>query len=272
MKQLLLAILLILSGLLGSEHSHAQDSPAKGFVENMLESILNVEGRSLSVENASISLTGDLTIARVEVRDSTDTWLVIEELALVWRPLSLFGKQLQVDGLTAKSVHLLRMPQSPEGSVAAPKELEGITAALIKRLAIETLTIDRPVLGQDARLTLEGSAEIVAEPPEIRFDMTASRLDGKKGDLATRIVLDPVTRNFSADVTFAEEADGIVAAALALRGGPSVDLGLSAAGNFTNWKGTFNLDLDKQRTIEGNASSAADASGQAITVDGTGAM
>ena len=272
MKKLLLAILLILSGQLGPEHSHAQDGPAKGFVENMLESILNVEGRSLSVENASISLTGDLNIARVEVRDSTDTWLVIENLALVWRPLSLFGKQLQVDGLTAKSVHVLRMPQSPEGSVAAPKEFQSLAAALIRRLSIETLTIDRPVFGQDARLALEGSAEIVANPPKIRFDMTASRLDGKKGDLATRIVLDPVRRNFNADVTFAEEADGIVAAALSLRGGPSVALGLSAAGNFTNWKGTFNLDLDKQRTIEGNASSAADPSGQVITVNGTGAM
>jgi len=51
----------------------------------LLESVLAAEGRSLSIEGVGISLTGDLTVAKVTVRDGNDAWLEIEQLSLVWR-------------------------------------------------------------------------------------------------------------------------------------------------------------------------------------------
>ena len=272
MKRLLAILLLVVVILCPVPGAMAQDTSAKGFVENLLESMLAAEGRSLSVENVSISITGDVTVGHVEVNDDAGAWLVIDELSLVWKPLSLFADQLEIDDISVKKVHLLRMPQSPEGSVAAPQQMQNLQAALIKHLAIDDMKIDKPVLGQDVEIKLEGSGEITAEPVRIRVDATASRLDGKKGDLGVRVDLDPKTRQFKADVTLAEEADGVISSLLALRGEPSVDLNLKAAGDFSTWQGNFSLDIDGQRTIAGTASSAPGATGQSITVDGTGAM
>ena len=116
MTRILALILLLLTAL----PAQAQEQSASGFVERLLESVLSAEGRSLSIQNTSISLTGDVTVGRVEVRDGEDAWLVIENLSLVWRPLSLFGKQLEVTSLTAARVHMLRMPRTPEGKRRCP--------------------------------------------------------------------------------------------------------------------------------------------------------
>ncbi len=220
MKRFLAIILLVASMLVGP--ASAQDA-AKGFVEGLLESVLAAEGRSLSIEGVGISLTGDLTVAKVTVRDGNDAWLEIEQLSLVWRPLSLFSKQLDITSLAAGRVHVKRMPQSPEGKVAAPPELTDLRAAVIRQLDINRLQIDQPVLGQDVEMKLAGSAEITASPIEIRADMTASRLDGRRGDLNARVVLDPQTRQITLDAGFSEDADGVIANLLALRGDPSVD-------------------------------------------------
>ena len=265
----ILAIALLLLTVLAAQ---AQERTARGFVEQLLESVLSAEGRSLAIENASVSISGDVTVGRVEVRDGDDAWLVIEDLSLVWRPLSLFGSQLDVTSLTATRVHMLRLPVTPEGRVAAPQELQSITAAVIRQLEIGTLRIDRPVLGQDATLRLVGSGEITAEPVQILADATASRLDGKRGDLRLKLALDPRTRQVQAAVTFAEDSDGIVANLIGVRGDPSVDLALDAAGTYGDWKGSFRLDLDRERVFEGTATAMSGSDGQRILVDGGGSM
>ena len=269
MKRLLAIILLVASMLAGP--ASAQDA-AKGFVEGLLESVLAAEGRSLSIEGVGISLTGDLTVAKVTVRDGNDAWLEIEQLSLVWRPLSLFSKQLDITSLAAGRVHVKRMPQSPEGKVAAPPELTDLRAAVIRQLDISRLQIDQPVLGQDVEMKLAGSAEITASPIEIRADMTASRLDGRRGDLNARVVLDPQTRQITLDAGFSEDADGVIANLLALRGDPSVDARLSAAGTFADWSGRFSLALNQKESFAGSATAASDSLGQTITLTGGGEL
>lgn len=269
MKRLIAMVLVALT--LAAVPARAQEA-AKGFVERLLESVLSAEGRSLSIEGTSISFSGDVTVAKVTVRDGTNSWLEIENLALVWRPLSLFGKQLDVTSLTADRVHVFRLPQSPEGKVAAPQELKDLRAAIIRELSIARLQIDSPVLGQDVEMKLAGSAEITAAPIKIRADMTASRLDGRKGDLSARVVLDPQTRQVTVDAGFSEEADGIVARLLSLRGRPSVDLAVSAAGSFSDWDGQFSLSLDKAERFAGTARAASADGAQTISVDGGGEL
>jgi translocation and assembly module TamB len=265
----ILAIFLLLLTVLTAQ---AQERSARGFVEQLLENVLSAEGRSLAIDNASISISGDVTVGRVEVRDGADAWLVIESLSLEWRPLSLFSRQLEVTSLTAGRVHMLRMPATPEGGVAAPRELRNITAAVIRKLEIGTLQIDSPVLGQDATLELAGSGEITAEPVQILAEAAASRRDGKRGDLRLKVALDPRTRQVQAEVTFSEDSDGIVANLIGVRGSPSVDLALDAAGTYGEWKGSFSLDLDKERVFDGTATAASDSAGQRILVNGGGRM
>ena len=270
MTRILATLLILVSVLAGA--ARAQDTAAKGFVERLLESMLSAEGRSLSLESTSISITGDVTVGRVTVRDGNDAWLEIENLAMAWRPLSLFGKQLDITSLSADRVHLVRLPQTPEGKVAAPQELSDLRAAIIRALEIRELQVDAAVLGQPVAMKLAGSGEITAAPIEIRADVTASRLDGRAGDLRAQVVLDPQTRQVKVDAQFAEGADGIVANLLRLRGSPSVDVTLSAAGSFSEWSGRLQLALDKTERFAGSAAGKTDAMGQTVTVSGGGEL
>jgi translocation and assembly module TamB len=249
-----------------------QETSPKGFVENMIESLLAEEGRTLSIENVSVSLTGDVTVGHVEVSDNEGPWLQLDELSLAWKPLSLFADQLEVTDLSIGRVHMLRMSQSPEGNVSAPQQMQDLQAAHIDRLSIGALRIEESVLGQAVEMKLDGSGEITAAPVLFRVNLTASRLDGKKGDLRIAVDFDPRTRQFQTDLNLSEESDGILAELLALDGEPTVALDLKAAGDFSTWTGDFGLSIDGDRVIEGKARGEPHDQGSTITVDGSGAM
>ena len=272
MKKIASTLFILLAIVLRAPEASPQEQSPKGFVENLLEGVLAAEGRSLSVENVSISLTGDVTVGHVEVSDDTGPWLQLDDLSLVWKPLSLFADQLEIDDLSVGKVHMLRLSQSPEGSVAAPEQMQDLQAARIKRVAIGVLQIDAPVLGQAVEMKLEGSGEITAAPVLIRAELTASRLDGKKGDLKIAVDFDPKNQQFKTDLNLSEDADGVVATLLTLDGKPTVDLDLKAAGDLSTWNGDFGLSIDGDRVIKGQAQGAPGDSGRTITIEGTGAM
>lgn len=259
-----------LAAIAGGVQIFAQERSAKGFVEGMLENMLAAEGRTVAIDGVSISLTGNVSANRVEIRDGTDNWLVMEGLLLDWQPLSLFSKSLTINSLSFDSVSVLRLPQSDDSGVAAPAEVTGLTNAEIKRLHVGTLKIAEAVTGQEVELTIEGSGEITESPPEIKIDFVADRTDGKEGRLKAGIILDPRSREISVDVTLTEESDGVISNLLNLSGDPSVDLSLEAQGTFDDWTGEFTLDLDKKRTLAGAAQSVSDGSMLRVTVDGGG--
>jgi translocation and assembly module TamB len=250
----------------------AQEQSAKSLVEKMLEDVLAAEGRSVGIEGLSISLNGDVSVDRVEVRDGTEPWLVMEKLELDWQPLSLFRSKLDIDSLSIERVDLTRLPQTGEGGVAAPKEMTGLSNADIKDLSIHKFRIGREVLGQDAEIKVAGAAQIVQSPPEIRFRFNAERTDGKEGKLAAGTVLDPRSRQLDVDLGLDEGPDGLVAGLLKLRGVPSTGLTLAAKGTIDDWSGKFNLALDGKPVIAGDATSAADKSGRRLTINGSGML
>ena len=256
MKKLAIISLVLLAVMLGIPAGlqlFAQERSARGFVEGMLESMLATEGRTVAIDGVSISLTGNVSARRVEIRDGTDNWLVMEGLALDWQPLSLFGKNLVINSLSFDTIEMLRLPQSEDSGVTAPQEVAGLTNAEINRLHVGTLKIASAVTGEDVELTIEGSGQIKESPPEIKIDFVADRTDGKEGRLKAGIVLDPRSRQISVDIAVNEQSNGIISGLLNLRGDPAVDLSVEAQGTFDDWTGTFVLDLDKERVLAGKA-------------------
>ncbi|MCB1434086.1 MAG: hypothetical protein KDK75_16775, partial [Alphaproteobacteria bacterium] len=75
MKKIASILFILLAIVSRAPEASPQEQSPKGFVENLLEGVLAAEGRSLSVENVSISLTGDVTVGHVEVSDDTGPWL-----------------------------------------------------------------------------------------------------------------------------------------------------------------------------------------------------
>ena len=273
MKKLAIVFGVLLAALVGFPAGlqlFAQERSAQGFVEGMLESMLATEGRTVAIDGVRISLTGNVSADRVEIRDGTDNWLVMEGLALDWQPLSLFGKSLVINSLSFDTIEVLRLPQSEDSGVTPPAEATGLTNAEIKSLHVGKLKIASAVTGEDVELTIEGSGQIQATPAEIKLDFVADRTDGKEGRLKAGIVLDPKSRQISVDIALNEQSDGLISQLLKLRGDPAVDLSLKAEGTFDDWTGKFALDLDKERVLAGNAESVSNGSTLRVTVDSGG--
>lgn len=253
-----------------ADPSPAQQQSAKSVVENMIENMLATEGRSVGIEGLSISLNGNVSVSKVEVRDGETPWLVLQGLALDWQPLSLFKSKLEINSLTVDSIDLARLPQTQEGGVAAPQEMSSLTNADIGKLTIGTFHVGQPVLGEEITLKADGAAQIVQTPAEIRLQFDAARTDGKEGTLKANIVLDPQTRALNAQLDLQEAKGGLVSHLLRLNGDPAVGLTIDAKGTLDDWAGSYALALDSRPVIAGDAKVASDAGTKQLTINGSG--
>jgi translocation and assembly module TamB len=264
--------LLLAIGAWFSAGPFAQEQTAKGLVESMLENLLASEGRSVKIDGVSISLSGDVTVLRAEVLDGSEPWLVMENMELDWQPLSLFRSKLEIDAFNIASVDLIRLPKTQEGTVSAPAEFTSLQAADIKSLNIKSFRTSSEVLGEDITVAIEGQAEIIQSPAEIRLKLEAKRIDEKAGNLRANVVFDPQTRALDLDIALDEQADGLVARQLKLQGQPATKLLLKAKGTLDTWQGTLSLALDQQEVFSGEASAGSYSEGQRILVNGSGEL
>jgi translocation and assembly module TamB len=265
-----MVVLVIVTGWWTSGMSPAQEQTAKSLVESMLENLLATEGRSVSIEGLAISLNGDVSVTRVEIKDGEAPWLVLDGLALDWQPLSLLGNTLEIGKLSVDSVDLRRLPQSEEAGVAAPAEMSGLRNANIASLVIGTFRLDPQVAGEETVLKIDGKAQVVQEPAEIRLSFLAERSDGKTGSLKVEASLDPKSRELDVGLLLKEESKGLVARLLRLRGDPAVALALEAKGNLGAWSGELALDLDGVRTLAGTAAYTGKDGRQALALEASG--
>lgn len=260
----LLALLLVVI-VAGTAVVRTQDSGprARTYVESLVQRLLSAEGRPVEVEDVSIGLTGNVTVRRVAVRDERGEWLVIDDFALDWRPLSLFTSTLRVTALSARRLTVIRRPEAAPPA-EAPKEAGGLTAAEIGRLAIEELRIEAPVAGVPATLTVTGSAAISQSPPAVSLELAARRTDEVDGRLVASIVYDRDSGELDLDLLLTEDSGGLVQRLLALADDPVVDLRLVGRGPVEAWTGDLRLSLNGRPVITGNARIAAVESGTMV--------
>lgn len=70
----------------------------------------------LKVEGLEGDVWRDFFIRRLTISDKAGAWLEADDLEVRWSDLALLGRQLQVDGLNARLVRVLRRPaQGPKG-------------------------------------------------------------------------------------------------------------------------------------------------------------
>ncbi len=97
----------------------------------------------------------------LRIKDEQGTWLEATAPELVWHPVRLWRKVLDIDRLSARMVRVHRLPQP------APPDAGGAPAApppLPQRLLLEDLRLpvrlEAPVLGEVVELDLNGTAQM----------------------------------------------------------------------------------------------------------------
>src|SRR5690606_37665210 len=137
-------------------------------------------------------------------------WLSVDSVRLERNPLSLFSGTVDVDLLGVDGVHVRRLPagapapeeEQPPADLTIPSIPVDI---VVRRLAVEDVRLDEPVVGMPVTLRAEGQIA-GAEGGAIRSDLTVERTDGDAGKLVLAAGMNPVDRSVTIDAALSEPA------------------------------------------------------------------
>lgn len=231
----------------------AQEEVERSAFIAYVENVLSTPDRQIRLNGIQGTLSSNVSFESITISDENGIWLTIEEPQLVWTRSGLLRGRLDVESLTATRINLPRLPQSDEelpGAESRSFSMPDLPVSInIETLAVETVSIGEPVVGLAAEIAVEG--RIAAEESSLDTALEITRLDGPGGQLAATVVYDGSPETLALDVQLDEPANGIVANALNLAGGPPVSLTINGDGPVSNLDVVLTADVDSERILDG---------------------
>ena len=190
-KAALLALSVLVIGPLALTLAGAQedDSAEKGAFVRFVEEKISTPNRKIELGPIDGALSSDVRLASITVSDREGAWLRIEGVHLVWSRLALLRGNLDVDSLEAEKIEVVRKPLPAE--TVDPAASEGFAlpdlpvAVKIGRLAAPNVVLGAPVLGEEARLAVDASANLANG--SLDADLAVRRTDSKPGELTLKV-------------------------------------------------------------------------------------
>lgn len=216
--------------------------PGRAALADYLASALSKPGEAeIAIDHLHGSLPTGIRIDRVAVSDSDGKWLEIRDLALDWSPMQLIHGRLQVDTARAGEVTVLRRPvSSATGARSSGGQGMPPIPTVLNSLAIDVLKLEKPVLGEAARLSVSGSASLLKT--RVTAHLKADRVDGRRGHASLALDWDAPTGSLNIDAGLSEPSDGLVARLLDLPGKPPLDFSVAGDGPARDWRGNASLE------------------------------
>ena len=244
----------------------AQDDDGQGYLERLLQDTLSGAGREVRIEGFEGALSSRATIDRLTIADDQGVWLDATGLALDWSRAALLRGRIEVNELSAESISMPRKPISNEVDVPAPEATAFSLPDLPVSVNVDTLQVDRAalgadVIGQDAVMTLSGSAQLANGAGTV--SLNAERTDGPNGQFEVDLAYDPGENTASILVAASEDAGGIVATLAGIPQNPSIDLRIEGEGPADDLTVDIALRTDSSLRLGGQVT----LRGQALDVD-----
>lgn len=194
-------------------------------------------------------LTSQLTVKRIELRDSGGPWLTMNELILDWRPAKLLIGEVAVERLQARQIVVAREPE-PGG--AAPEASAGLSLPLaisLNNLQLERLEMAPAPAGKAINLGVNGKLAIsTAFRGEI--DLNANQLDGEG---AYRLQSELTADTLQVRLSVHEYAQGPLALLAGLRDHQALSVDASLEGPLSAVVSRLDLKLDELRARLGGS-------------------
>lgn len=247
----------------------------QSYLASLAGSVASTNQQSVEITGLSGLATGSIRVGKVVLSDGDGLIAKLEGVEVDWSPLALLSQKLAVQSLKVSRTEILRAPQSTEeesGPEAAPADQETESAGSVSLLPveIESFQFGEIVLGEEliergARLTVDGSAEILGAPLKARIKFDAKRTDGISGSLRTDIVYVPDQDQLDMDLALNEPVGGLLARALGLSDLPAVAINVTSTGSLQNWGSELRVAFNNQTTLTGQARVMASEAGHRIT-------
>ena len=223
---------------------HTQDEDGEGFLTRLIQDSLSGAGRSVDIQGFRGALSSTATLERMTIADDDGVWLEMTGAVLDWNRSALLRGRLEVEELSAQSVTINRLPKSDENANAEASGFaipELPVAVDIGRVAIDTLTLGEPVLGETAEFNFQGNA--LLDGSRLATELALQRVD-KEGLITAQIDLQPDANQLVVEITAQEPENGIAARMLNLPGRPSVRLHVDGDGPLDDFTANIALASD----------------------------
>ncbi len=232
------------------------DSAAKGAFVRFVENTISTPDRKIELGAIDGALSSDVRLASITISDREGVWLRIDGVHLVWSRLALLRGTLDVDSLDADRIEVSRKPLPPEG--ADPAASEGFAlpdlpvAVKIGRIAAPEVRIGAPVLGQEARLSVNASGQL--SDGSLNADLAIERIDDKPGEVTLKAAYAAEDKHLDLDLKVSEPANGVIANLLNLPDRPSVRLALTGSGPLSEFAADLDLATNDVNRLSGRTS------------------
>lgn len=251
----------------------AQDDDRSRLTRLIESQLSDGEDRQVRIDGFRGALSSEATLDRLTISDADGAWLVLEDARLNWRRAALLRGALSIEELTAERLSILRPPLPPEGPdlpspAATPFSLPDLPVSVnIGQIAIARLELGEELLGQEAALSISGSAELADGSGAL--DIAADRLDGPDGRFSVDASFSNETRVLGIDVMLQEAPGGLAATLLNLPGAPDLRLDIAGEGPLDDIEVALSLATEGTDRVTGTVRSArvGEAGTQQIDLD-----
>jgi len=251
----------------------AQDDEGEGYLTRLIQDNLSGDDRIVDIQGFQGALSSRATVERITVADSEGVWLELDNVVLDWNRSALLRGRIDVKELTAELLRVERAPVSNAVNVPSPEAQPFSLPELPVGIKLDTLDIARielgdSFLGEAVALSLQGSAQLA--DGEGTANVTANRLDGKRGVFVIDGSYDNGSKVLGLNLNVEEGEDGIVARLINLPDRPSVKLTLTGEAPISEFAANLTLATGGQDRITGDfaVNSTTGQTGFALNIGG----
>lgn len=247
----------------------------QGYLAAFLQDSLSDAGRQVTITGFAGALSSRATIDTLTIADDTGIWLTITGVRLDWSRSSLLSGALEIDELSAESITLTRLPDTPESTAPAP-EASGFSlpelpvTVNIGRIAADRIDLAESVLGQPVEGSLSAALQLNAGVGRAVLDLTRTG-DGPEGVITLDAGYDNASGQLDLLLDAREGAGGIVASLLGVPGTPAARIRLAGRGPVTDFTADLSLATDGEDRLAGKITlSGADGADFRLQADVSG--
>ncbi|MEM9421210.1 MAG: hypothetical protein AAF986_01680, partial [Pseudomonadota bacterium] len=208
-------------------------------------------GSTISYSLPRGRLLGPLIIQDITLSDDDGIWAEAEEIAITWRPLALFSRQIHVTDIDIVNVKWHRAPpyqaEKPDTDKAEKDRRPSFTlpSFVLGKARIDGFQIERAVFGQEYRLN--GALAASGKGQHFAIDGTIDTQSGS--DLLTVRATYNDDSELLLELGLLSGSDGLFTTALNAE--RAVWLNLNGQGPLSQWKAALETDLGVYGSLGG---------------------
>lgn len=241
------------------------------FLSDIISRTLSTTNNTVTIGSVEGVLSSNAIIRDLTISDKDGVWLRLDRARLVWNRSALLSRKLSVETLELDNLDVYRRPvgagetsssEANNGSILPDLPVK----VVVKSFKLNEARLGEPVLGQEARLSLNGSAELGDPSEGLQLSLALKRLDAA-GHVGIFLSFVPDTKALTLDLEHDEPAGGLAARLLRLPDLPPVHFEVKGRGVLDDFKATMAYTAGEHLNANGTAILLREGDGRKLDID-----